>query len=1111
MRIAASPAIRACLGGFEPTAEQWAAIAYEPVPVAIVAGAGSGKTAIMAARIVWMTEEGLVRPAQILGLTFTTKAAGELEERVARAFAAMDPIPPEQPSVATYNSFADRLVREHGVRIGIDPDVGLLSPAQQWQLLLGEFDRLPPFEAIDSRSMASICRAALGLSDQCANHLVTPQRVAEEDGRILNEANRFADDVVRASRRRIELARVVEAYLAAKHRTRRIDFGDQVTKAVEILERFPDVAEELSRRYPALLLDEYQDTNVAQRRLLQLVAPTGHNVTAVGDARQNIYQWRGSTLFNLIDFPKRHFLRSGSEPHDYLSLSENFRCGARILAVANRIVEHVPAERRPGNPLHAHPANGDGWVGVKLAADQHEEAAFIAEEIRRLHGEPACPGRPPTVWSDFAILVRRRSHIGRLYSELRARDIPVEVIGLGGLLHVPEVLDTVAWLRVLADPGPPGNRWLARILLGPRFRIHYRDLALLARWAAHHTRELAEAKRSRFAPEETEAQEDGTGGPAGPGAGAGARPIVPDETDFEPDDVAYSLAEALDHLEEIEGLGPEAMRRLLRAKRELDELRPATTGPLLELVRTVMDVTGIVESVESTAREGAGAARANLTNFLGVVAAFAPLEGEASLGAFLAYLDAAEEVEDTLDLATVVVSDSVKLLTVHKAKGLEFEVVFVPGVAARDNGKGDRVDSIFPDERTSNPMTSHANLPYGAREDADHLPSPWRAGGPGVKDAGTPKPRAEFARELKERAVEDERRLFYVALTRAKQRLYVTAAWWYERQEQQRGPSIFFDEVRQVPETEELPPAELPAESPLKAKLKKRAVWPPDPPHRLRPDELFPESYLIVLERLRAGEIDPGVLLERVHPDARGDVLAGVASFRRIIANLHDAAGRAAGRFPGGPHRPDGRDALPASLSATQLVDLLGGAARPKDFSRPLPERPSDARRIGSEIHRWIEEQARGLTGLAEEDTLDSPGLHIETSRLSELKATFVRMGYAERTLARLDSGEPMAELPFVLKVGDRLVRGRIDAVYELPDGGLEIVDFKTGGEVERPGLDQLGIYAAALALLGVAPAGSLTLTYCYLAHGRTESRTMASAEASATLGAMTDRLSRLV
>lgn len=301
----ATPAVRAALRGNDPSDEQWAAITYDPVPLAIIAGAGSGKTAIMAARIAWMIEEGMYRPSQILGLTFTNKAAGELEERILAAFSEMDPPPAEAPAVATYNSFADRLIREYGVRIGIDPDVGLLSKAQAWQLLLSEFENIPPFEAIESRAVSTVVGTALSLADQCANHLVLPELIIEEDGRILEEAERFDDDVVRASAQRIEYARVVRAYMEAKKRARRIDFGDQVTQAVEVFEKFPDVAEELRERYPALLLDEYQDTNVAQRRLLQILAPQGHNVTAVGDARQNIFQWRGSTLFNLIDFPKQ--------------------------------------------------------------------------------------------------------------------------------------------------------------------------------------------------------------------------------------------------------------------------------------------------------------------------------------------------------------------------------------------------------------------------------------------------------------------------------------------------------------------------------------------------------------------------------------------------------------------------------------------------------------------------------------------------------------------------------------------------------------------------------------------------------------------------------------
>jgi DNA helicase-2/ATP-dependent DNA helicase PcrA len=1054
-------AIRAALGGHDPSSEQWVAIKHEPVPLAIVAGAGSGKTAIMAARMIWMAEEGWVRPSQILGLTFTNKAARELEERIAAAFAELDPQPQEGPHIATYHSFADRLIREYGVRIGIDPEVGLLSEAQRWQLLLREFDGLPAFDAVESRSAASICRSALALADQCANHLVTPERISAEDERILEEGERFHDDVITASRRRIELARVVRAYLDAKLKARRIDFGDQVTKAVEILERFPQVAEELKLRYPAILLDEYQDTNVAQRRLMQLLAPEGHNVTAVGDARQNIFQWRGSTLFNLIDFPRLHFLREGGDPHDYLSLSENYRSGARILSVANRIIEEVPEQRRPGKPLRSVESNGDGYVAVKLLADQHDEARFIAEEIERLHGNPAAPGREPTEWKDFAILVRRKAHISRIYDALLARKIPVEVVGLGGLLQLPEVMDTVAWLRVIADPGPPGNRWLARILLGPRFRIHYRDLALLARWAARRTLQLQEARL--------------TGISNGPG--------IPDEAEVEPEEVAYSLVEALDHLGEVEGLGAEATRRLERARTELAHLRSKASGPLLDLVHTVIAETGISEALDVMGQPPS-TARANLTNFLGIVADFAPVSGDPTLGTLLAYLDAAEDVEETLDPSTTARGDSVKLMTVHQAKGLEFEVVFVPGVASGEKENGEKVYSIFPDTRTSNPMTSYGQLPHSVREDAEHLPTPWLADGRAKK-------KAEFAEELKQRAIEDERRLFYVALTRAKQRLYVTAAWWYERQSIPKGPSLFFDEIAGAPDAEILPAADKPEENPLLARLAESTVWPPVA-RRLEGDELFPETYPVALEHLLSAETSPEEVLARLDAAARARAEAILAEHRQTITSLSQSKdGRRTGIDDG---------ELPRSIWAGQAVDLASGRKSPSDLIRPLPERPSVARSIGTEIHRWIEEQARGLTGLADDEALDSPSLHVEPSRLRELRNAFSRMGFAGRRVASLDTGEPMTEVRFALKVGEYLIRGRMDAVYETDQGGFEIVDFKTGGEAEPPDLHQLAIYAAALSLLPIDIRWPLRLTYCYLASEKVVSSKLEEEEAARVL-----------
>src|SRR5207237_570158 len=320
-----------------------------------------GKTAVMAARVVWLTEEAEVSSSQILGLTFTNKAAAELEERIMDAFSHLDPPPAEHPHIATYHAFADALLREHGVRIGIDPEAGLLSERQRWQLLLPCFDMLPPFDAVASRSPASICRSVLGLGDACGNPLVTPERVIEEDERVLRDAAQFPDDVVACSRKRIELARVVRAYTDAKLRARRIDFGDQVTRAVETMED-PTVAAELRARYPAILLAEYQDTTVAQRRRMPLLPPTGHNVPAVQEEEASF-----------------------------------------IAGEIQRL--HAPVERAAERPNET-PAGPPGATG-------EPEAPHKAPE----KGEPSGTATP---WSEFAVLVRRKSHIRPIHDALRA-------------------------------------------------------------------------------------------------------------------------------------------------------------------------------------------------------------------------------------------------------------------------------------------------------------------------------------------------------------------------------------------------------------------------------------------------------------------------------------------------------------------------------------------------------------------------------------------------------------------------------------------------------------------------------------------------------------------
>jgi DNA helicase II / ATP-dependent DNA helicase PcrA len=1027
-----SDAIRAALKGYDPTDEQWRAISHGLEPLYLIAGAGSGKTAVMAARIAWALENQPYSPSQILGLTFTNKAAGELQERIRLALAALHDESGQDVTVQTYNAFAASIVRDHGLLVGVEPESGLLSEAQQWQLLLACLDDLPPFDALEVRS-SYVVGQTLKLAGAIADHMVGVVDIEAAADRILSMQN-VDDKIVETALKRKELCRAVTAYVRAKERTARIDFGDQISKAVEVLERDGDVRDAYRERFPFVLLDEYQDTNVAQRRMLQALTGGSGAVTAVGDARQAIFAWRGATMYNLIGFPK-HFPRGNAQAYDPVSLSENFRSGSNILEVANEVVSSIDPSRRPGDPLRSLPDNGSGAVELGLFGDEQNEAAWIAERCDRLHGHPATPGREPVRWKDIAILVRRKAAMDMLLQALEAREIPVEVVGLGGLLKTPEVTEVVAWLRAL-ESKPGANRWLGRILLGPRWRIHYRDLSLLARWATSQNWDL----RVSLAGGDEEAARD-----------------------MEPGDVGFSLAEALNHLDDIEDLGVEAKRRLRSFSRRLASIRKRSEGPLLELVQTVIREAGIMSALESSSSRGAPAARQNISNFLDQVASFAPLEGEASLGSFIAYLDAAEVADETLEATQPADQDSVKLMTVHSAKGLEFECVFVPSVASATSERtGQPVYSIFPNTRASNPLTSYAELPYEVREDAEHLPT---------FEGKLP----AFEKAVKERVVEDERRLFYVALTRAKQRLAVTASWWYGRDDTAKGPSPFWNDLAVLEDrglVDVVRSDERPEANPMFEAMEGRRQWPP-PARSGMDDELFPDGWGPAADGVVSGELTIEGLVAGLGDAERTAAKASIARHKRDLDVIAAAIEPKSGSQP----------KIPEVLSATSYVQVQNGELSAWDLVRPLPSRPTAARRIGTEVHKRIEERSHGLSAFAEETELDEPSEVSPPGRIGEMLKRWEEK-YGDRTIARLPGGEPMVELRFTLKKNGNIVRGRIDAVYEMKGGGLEIVDFKTGKRFEKSDVaDQLELYAEALQANGLARSyeGDITLTYEFL------------------------------
>nr|WP_095873275.1 ATP-dependent DNA helicase [Streptomyces sp. TLI_235] len=1030
--------------GIPFNAEQMQAIGAPLEPAVIVAGAGSGKTTVMAARVVWLVGSGAVAPEQVLGLTFTNKAAGELAERVRTALLrarVLDPDDTEslgEPEISTYHAFAGRLLKEHGLRLGIEPDVRLLADATRFQLAAKVLrSARGPFPALTG-TFSTLVADLIGLDSELAEHLVEPERLRRWDEALLDglaTAKLTNDDlraVPKAARARQELLHLVEEYRRRKQAGGLMDFGDQIAASARLAQERPEVGRLLREQFQVVLLDEYQDTSVAQRLMLAGLfgadgGDSGHPVTAVGDPCQAIYGWRGASVANLDDFPA-HFPREDGTPSARYALSENRRSGGRLLAFANHLAADLRAMHEGVEALRPAPgAEADGFVRCALLPTHAEEIDWLADRIAHLVRTGTAPGR-------IAVLCRGGAAFPDVHAALVAREVPVEVVGLGGLLQLPEVADLVAVCEVLQDP--TANAALVRLLIGPRWRIGPRDLALLGRRAA----DLVRTERMQ--------------GDALAAAVAGTDPTE-----------VVSLADALETFLEAEQpdelpFSADARVRFARLAREVRELRRALAEPLMDVLHRVLAVTGLEVELSASPHALAARRRETLHGFLDIAAGFADLDGDPGLSAFLAFLRAAQEYERGLDAGLPGGEDTVKVLTAHKSKGLEWDVVAVPGL----------VKGGFPSGQGRERWTSTRRvLPHALRGDADTLPGdpPWTAKGMGL-----------FKKEMARHSAVEELRLGYVAFTRPRELLLASGHWWGPSQKRRRGPSEFLVELSEhcarpgngeveVWAEEPLPEAENPALN--------RSV---DTPWPLPLDAAAQRARRRVAEvvRHRLAGAPPADPEEMAPEDARL-----VASWDRDLDALLGELARA---------RRSVRDVpLPASLSASQVMRLAAdpdGFAR--ELARPMPRPPQPAARRGTRFHSWV--QSRFETEellLLEPDALpgtDDDGVEDERD-LARLKEAFLRSPYAGRAPYRI-------EAPFQLLLAGRVVRGRIDAVYRERDGGsgsphpwrYEVVDWKTHREETADPL-QLAIYRLAWAeRMGVEPE-QVSAAFLYVRSGR--------------------------
>jgi DNA helicase-2/ATP-dependent DNA helicase PcrA len=1030
--IISSAALAEMLGLPSPTPQQQSVIEAPLTPALVVAGAGSGKTETMANRVVWLLANDLVRADEVLGLTFTRKAAGSLAERINKRIAQLrlvqrsaalpgdgdgdavrDPdaeVDFEQPTVSTYNSFASAIFRDNALRIGREPESVLLSESSAWQLarrvvVASTDDRLVQI----GRSIDAITEAVLELSSELSENVAEPEAVSRlaADFAYLAElpytdgkpkATPYAS-VVKALGDISGLPALVDLaveYSRQKQRRGLVEFSDQVALALAVCERVPQVVAEYRERYRVVLLDEYQDTSVVQTRLLARLF-ADHGVMAVGDPHQSIYGWRGASAANLKRFAQDFGPGDprGASVVEY-PLSISWRNSETILDAANAVVESLRAAGE--RPLDARPAAPAGEVTVLFPDTIDDEAETVAAWLAaglKAGGEDATA----------AILFRQRRHMGLFAKSLEKHGVKYHILGLGGLLSTPEIVDLVSALRVMHDPTSGSE--LVRLLSGARWAIGPRDLQQLAELAgwlhAHDWKQTALSDELKKRMRDSVSTDDG-------------RSIV-DALDF--------LTEAPETHSQLERFSPLGLERMRAAGRQLAFFRSRAGLGLLDLVRLIEQE--LLLDIEVQANESSGLGLANLYAFHDELEGFLASDDQASLSSFLGWLQRAERIDNMGPRSESAEGNTVQLLTIHGSKGLEWDLVAVPRLV---------VDELPAKPKEGTGWVRFGKLPFAFRGDAAELPAlDWRGLGSQQQfDAAL----AAFKVALAKRHQDEERRLGYVAVTRAKESLLLTGSYW-SGQSRARGPSTFLSELADRGLIAELPQGSENEENPLDgAALTEN--WPLDPLGRRRSAVQ------------RAAEL--------VSAEGAADRGAGrwEHDINLLLAERERAA--AAAETVTLPHR------IPASRFKDFVSDPASVAT---SLRRPMPERPYRATRLGTLFHSWVEARY-GVS--APSDFLDADGFEldgaelldeadapIEQAELARLQDTFERSEWATK---RPVDVEIEIQLPF----DGRIVICKIDAVYF--DGErYQVVDWKTGkaprdaADLEQKQL-QLALYRLA-------------------------------------------------
>jgi len=677
-------------------------------PLLIVAGVGTGKTTAITRRIAWLIAEKIARPAEILALTFTEKAAAEMEERVD----VLVPYGYVEAQIGTFHAFCDRVLRENAVLLGLSPDFRILTEAEQAIFLKERLFDLPLERFRPLGNPMRHLRALLSLFSRAKDEDVTPAEYAAFAKDLADDLiGRESDDdyavLVEEAAQQRELAMTYAAYQDLLAEAGFVDFGDQIAMTLRLLREHPTVLERYRQRFRYILVDEFQDTNYAQFELLKLLA--GHrNLTVCGDDDQSIYKFRGAAISNILGFqevfPKAKMIL----------LDENYRSTQPILDSAYRLIQNNNPDRLEvrceiSKKLHSNCEGGQAPHHHHFESLE-EECDFVADTIAARHAEEARP------FSDFAVLVRSNGQADAFLRALNLAHIPWRFSGSRGLYDQEEIQSAIALLRVLANPRDTLS--LHYLASSAPYEVPAEALALATTHAQRQNKSLLQVFR-----------------------------------------ILASNAGFLD-------ITPDALDRIGQLLKHLDVLLPLSTKErTIELLfQFLSTLTGTIERL-SNSSEAADVQRIqNIARLFSIVERFARVSRYDRVAWFIDYLDDLIEAGDNPPVGDAQwETDAVSVLTIHQAKGLEFPVVFLVGLVA----------GRFPSNNRSDPIPLPAGL---------------------VKDLVTS---SDFHRQ-------EERRLFYVGMTRAKEDVLFTSGRDYGGK-RARKPSLFVSEALDLDASQAIP------------------------------------------------------------------------------------------------------------------------------------------------------------------------------------------------------------------------------------------------------------------------------------------------------------------